>query len=294
MATVKSSLLPGGFAMSPSQYRHNKKATLGFTLVELLTVIAILLFLAALLMPTLSRIRETAKATKCMSNMRQIAMATFTYAADNDGFAPYDDECMRQTRNWVFVKWSHETADGSGYQATYPKNKWFAEYLPGGEVGKMNPIGYCPKGGRFGEIGPVLKDAAAIVPNCSYAINPDLTIRKWFYENFDSGGVDRRCVPLNQVFNPAKVCLWVEANRDSLWPRGELMSGRHFSKERIPCPIAPVVAGKLSYRGLGKLHVVYVDQHIQTIKLPEQEPEWNSQFFNHTQTSAIHKYPHWE
>lgn len=60
----------------------------GFTLVELLVVIGIISLLISILLPTLNRVRETARSAKCMNNMRQIALATINYANDNNGLMP--------------------------------------------------------------------------------------------------------------------------------------------------------------------------------------------------------------
>ena len=56
----------------------------GFTLIELLVVIAIIAILAAILFPVFQSVRENARRTACLSNMKQIGTAVTLYSQDYD------------------------------------------------------------------------------------------------------------------------------------------------------------------------------------------------------------------
>lgn len=63
--------------------RHN-----GFTLLEVLTVIAIVIILVGLLMPGINKARQLAQRTRCTNNLRQIGIAMHVYANRNNGDFP--------------------------------------------------------------------------------------------------------------------------------------------------------------------------------------------------------------
>ncbi len=59
-----------------------------FTLIELLTVIAIIGVLAAITIPVVGKVRESGRRTQSLSNLRQIAVAMNLHAGDHRGFYP--------------------------------------------------------------------------------------------------------------------------------------------------------------------------------------------------------------
>jgi len=66
--------------------RRSRRDARGFTLVELLVVIGIIALLISILLPTLSRARESAASVKCLSNMRQMGQFQTLFVNEHDGW----------------------------------------------------------------------------------------------------------------------------------------------------------------------------------------------------------------
>jgi prepilin-type N-terminal cleavage/methylation domain-containing protein len=60
----------------------------GFTFIELLVVLALLVVLLGLLLPVLSKARSAAVDVRCRSQLRQLIAATLAYASDKEGMLP--------------------------------------------------------------------------------------------------------------------------------------------------------------------------------------------------------------
>ncbi|BDI30276.1 hypothetical protein CCAX7_23270 [Capsulimonas corticalis] len=116
-------------------YQRRRGAEVGFTLIELLVVISIIAVLAAILFPVFAKVREKARQTSCMSNMKQLGLAIMQYTQDNDDVYPDG--------------WSGQSTDINAGQikywpyAIFPYVKSYAVYqCPDNSHGTNLAVGY--------------------------------------------------------------------------------------------------------------------------------------------------------
>ncbi|MBI1368820.1 MAG: prepilin-type N-terminal cleavage/methylation domain-containing protein [Planctomycetes bacterium] len=123
-----------------------RQCEFAFTLIELLVVVAIIALLIAILLPSLAMARQTAKATVCASNERQIYQLASFYAADYAGWlapevaSPLDNQLDETFHSRYFSQFGKRKNLGVMHKAGYlDKDEYRLYYCP-----SMRSPGFMP------------------------------------------------------------------------------------------------------------------------------------------------------
>lgn len=124
----------------PALPTFERNTTIGFTLIELLVVIMIIAILASLLLPTLSKAKESGRRAVCKSNLRQFSLGIAEYADDNQS------RLLQTMKSRMGFRYPAAIfmfrADG----ADYFNAEAFTPYIPGIQTNAWEATGlwWCP------------------------------------------------------------------------------------------------------------------------------------------------------
>ena len=180
---------------SPSfRSRTSRQRRTAFTLIELLTVIAIIGILAAILIPTISKVRETARFSVGTSNLREWARANLLFAQENKGFIPNDGATNAPTAGQTTP-----VISGAG--------PWWNELPP--YIGSRKLADIVRDRGRLPTFGD---NSVFICPNAS--VKSTSTAPAWLCYApafpLSEGGANARTANVNKIAQPARTVLFAE------------------------------------------------------------------------------------
>jgi prepilin-type N-terminal cleavage/methylation domain-containing protein len=114
----------------------------GFTLVELLVVIAIIGILIAMLLPAVQQVREAARRSTCLNNLRQVAIAAHNFESANMAFPTAGGAVNQYWSEQLTPRWGYENASWMFQLLPFMEQNNLADLRK--TVGMTGPNGISP------------------------------------------------------------------------------------------------------------------------------------------------------
>ncbi len=243
-------------AARPSVHTRHPLYPSAFTLIELLVVVGIIGLLLAILLPTLSQARIAARATVCLSNMRQLGVGLTMYANDYRLELPLTQHDHPPEEAWVFT---------------------LAPY-----VGDVDEIRMCPEHAKAAEVVP--QKGTSYVFN-EYVAIPFVNGVGVTIEDFTKFSRLRDTTTIPLLFELALqkdvTPYWDHTHTRSWFSKptpelrwqaltGEIEPQRHGGRNEIERPI-------------GRTNILYADMHVSAMQATEmkqlaEEGDWQTNF----------------
>jgi prepilin-type N-terminal cleavage/methylation domain-containing protein/prepilin-type processing-associated H-X9-DG protein len=240
--------------MHPSRRRHRAAA---FTLIELLTVIAIIGILAAILIPTVAKVRESARKSQSVSNLRQWGTALHLYLADSKGRMP--NRGLADRPSWAQVESNDPRAVNAWYNVLppYASERALRDLPP-----EQRDATFRGQSIHRDPLAQFTNETASVPrPFFSYALNSQMNVSRAEAGSQTLNGVDRRAEELPFQLYPTPtltVFLFeVRSNPNDGGPNtsGDAQSGRAYGR-----------AQHMSWRYGGRVSICFLDGSVRTFR----------------------------
>ncbi|WPJ96594.1 DUF1559 domain-containing protein [Coraliomargarita algicola] len=226
--------------------RIKQQRVAAFTLIELLTVIAIVGILAAIIIPSVGKVREASQVAKCVTHLRQLALGATAYASDHNG-------------NFVSLY------SGGGDDPTLTWVDQIAPYVGGEGQNRIYEVVNCPSADYIMEFDGVRKSTY------SYGWNPALVPDA---RDLDGDGI--RASPIRSITmqRPNETMLIADTiQKDSRkgWGNDYFVSvgSKVYTPSTADDYISESSLTGFSDRHNGRGNVAFVDGHVESFAVGE-------------------------